>query len=577
MRISAEHQDFGSFFDFVETDSDNIFVAYSFKPDDVSEWHISAEYFNIDYVDNAGFNRPTQDLIDNGIYITGQGTAPDGTQIARAGGVISPTGEVVLPRSTVLTHPDDINGAQTWILHSEYSRLLSDTLTFRNISYYQYLNREEIAQNSFVEIIDGATTAENRSELDVKWSEKQKSIFAVNVRYNDVLGFSQFTTEADAPIDLSGPLENRVIPLTEAQQSRLVELRPGLFVSPGGNYDIDGDGVNDFNQSDTTDSTAWQFGLGVQHDSQWTERLSTSVGFRADYFDVEARDPIAPEGVVAGEDSISETLVSYQGSVQYKFTDGIQGYATYSYNESTSNSMAGGNVLNGNNEIDAQNFATENTLFEVGLKYAPAGSPWYADIALFDQERSLRNLDGSNSGVSTTGFETQAYYIEDTYWLTVSFSYLDAEFDDSAAFQESFQVADAFDNSRPDIIEGTGGGSPNFAAFPASNSRLQGLPRQIVTTAGGVDLTQDLSVGFSAVYTKSYPLDFLQTVFIRDQHTLNANASYAFSDALKVRLDISNLTDEDNFRPVFEGGFFGSTLVFPELPRHYSVTATYHF
>ncbi|KTF05604.1 hypothetical protein MGSAQ_002899, partial [marine sediment metagenome] len=37
--------------------------------------------------------------------------------------------------------------------------------------------------------------------------------------------------------------------------------------------------------------------------------------------------------------------------------------------------MAGGTVLGGNNEINPLNFATENTLYEAGVKYAP-NSNW---------------------------------------------------------------------------------------------------------------------------------------------------------------------------------------------------------
>ena len=68
-----------------------------------------------------------------------------------------------------------------------------------NRTYYQYLTREGINQNSFVEIIDDAHTFENRAELHIN----QRTVLGVNLRINDVLGYSQFTTEADNPIDLT--------------------------------------------------------------------------------------------------------------------------------------------------------------------------------------------------------------------------------------------------------------------------------------------------------------------------------------------------------------------------------------
>lgn len=475
IRFSAEYLDHGSFYDFAERDSTNLFVAYRYTPSDVLTWDISAEYYDTDYPDNAGINRPTQDLIDNGIYITGQGTQPNGSTVPGAGAIISPTGEVVIPRNRVFTNPDDINGAETTVIRSSVEYKMTDNVALRNITYYQYLEREEIAQNSFVEIIDGADTFENRTELDYKWNDSQITTVGLALRYNDVLGYSQFTTEADNPIDLTGPISNRVIPLTDAQKARLVELRPGVYVSPGAQYDVDGDGNGDFNLSDTTDSTAWQTGLALQQRSIWTDKFSTIAGLRVDYYDVDARDPLAPIGVEAASDSYSDTLTSYQLSAVYKLTGDVNVYAAFSENDATSNSMAGGTVLGGNNEINPLNFATENTLYEVGVKYAP-NSSWYAEAAVFDQTRSLRNRDGSNSGVKTQGFELQMFYQADDVWINAAYSYLDARFDDSAAFQGTAQVIDAFDNSRPDIIEGTGVGSPSFAAFPCIRQSRSGDP-----------------------------------------------------------------------------------------------------
>ncbi|MBW4965911.1 TonB-dependent receptor [Pseudoalteromonas sp. CR1] len=576
-RVSYEHLDHGSYYDYSGTKSDSLFAALRILPDDKSSWDINFELYQVEFTDNAGINRPTQALIDHGLYITGQGVQANGSTVPAAGSIVSPTGLVNIDRSTVLTDPDNQNEATTYLIHSIYKRELSANASIKNISYFQHLQREEIAQNSFVEIIDGADTAQNRTELTYQWNSDQQTIFAFDVRYNKVLGYSQFTTEADLPIDLTGPLSNRRIPLTDAQKARLVELRPGVFVSPGAQYDINNDGSGDFNLSDTTDSRSWQTGFAIQQDSDWTDKFHTSVGYRVDYYDVEARDPIAPQGQVAASDSINDTLQSGQVSFNYKLNVDFTGYGAASYNEATSNSMAGGNVLGGGNVISAQNFATENTLVEFGLKYAPTNSDWYADGALFSQRRSLRNRDGSNTGIRTTGFESQVFYDAYPYWLSAGYSYIDARYDNSASSQDSAQVADAFDNSRPDIIAGTGVGAPSFTPFAPSNSQVQGIPEQSFSFNGNYSINSKWQTGFSGLYTKSYPLDFLQTVKIRDQYTLNINTSYAFTPSTKLRLDVNNITNQKNWRPVFEGGYFGATLAFPELPINAKLTLTHKF
>ena len=577
VRISYEHIDNGDFFDFSSYKSDSLYGALRFVPDASSTWDINFEYFDVDYTDNAGINRPTQNLIDNGLYITGQGVQANGSLIPRAGSVVSPTGEVLIPRNRVLTDPDNINNATTYLAHSIYSRQINERLALKNTTYFQYLERESIAQNSFVEIIDGAKTAQNRAELSYDWNQNQQTIAALDIRYNSVLGYSQFTTEADAPIDLLGPISNRRIPLTSAQQARLVELRPGVFVSPGGQYDINGDGQGDFSLSDTTNSHSLQSGVAIQHNSRFSDKLSTIIGYRLDYFDVQAKDPIAPQGQIAASDSIADVLESAQISLNYEITPALTTYIAASTNEATSNSMAGGNVLGGDNTISELNFATSNSLVEAGLKYAPDDNNWYIDGAVFTQKRSLRNRDGSNTGIKTSGLEMQAFYAGDRFWLNAGYTYIDARYDNSATSQESRQVADAFDNSRPDIIAGTGVGSPNFTPFTASNNKVQGIPQQSIGVNGGYSITGRWDAGFSGIYTKSYPLDFLQTVLIRDQFTLDVNSRFMFNEQLALRVSINNVTNEKNWRPVFEGGFFGPTLVFPELPIHGEVKLTYSF
>ena len=577
LRVSYEHLDEGSYYDYSGTKSDSLFAALRILPDDKSSWDINFELYQVEFTDNAGINRPTQALIDDGLYITGQGVQANGSTVPSAGSIVSPTGQVKIDRSTVLTDPDNQNEATTYLIHSIYKRELSANASLKNITYFQHLQREEIAQNSFVEIIDGADTAQNRTELTYRWNSDQKTIFAFDVRYNKALGYSQFTTEADLPIDLTGPLSNRRIPLTDAQKVRLVELSPGVFVSPGGQYDLDNDGSGDFNLSDTTDSRSWQTGLAIQQDSDWGDKLHTSVGYRVDYYDVEARDPIAPQGQIAAIDSINDTLHSGQVSFNYKLNADYTTYGAASYNEATSNSMAGGTSLGGDNTISAQNFATENTLVEFGLKYAPTNSDWYADGAVFSQRRSLRNRDGSNTGIRTTGFESQIFYDAYPYWLSAGYSYIDARYDNSASSQDSAQVIDAFDNSRPDIIAGTGVGAPSFTAFAPSNRQVQGIPEQSFSFNGNYSINSKWQMGFSGLYTKSYPLDFLATVKIRDQYTLNVNTSYAFTPRTKLRLDVNNVTNQKNWRPVFEGGYFGATLAFPELPINAKLTLTHNF
>ena len=65
---------------------------------------------------------------------------------------------------------------------------------------------------------------------------------------------------------------------------------------------------------------------------------------------------------------------------------------------------------------------------------------------------------------------------------------------------------------------------------------------------------------------------------IREQVTVNAFVAYhLWATDTDFRLEVFNLTDEENFSPVFDGGFFGSTLVFPEKPINVIFTLRQRF
>ena len=572
IRTSVEIQDNQSYYDYAHHRSQDVYLAYRLKPDAHSEFNASIEYYDVNFTDIAGINRPTQQLIDNGLYITGQGVQPNGSTVPGAFAVITPTGLVNIPRHQVLTDPRDVDWVKTWIGHLRYERALSESTQLISRAYLQHLERFEHANNSFVEIIKGADTAEERTEVvvdrDADWfghRMHQQTDTGIDLRFNHTLGYSQFDTEADLPTDLTLPVAFRRIPLTPDQQAPLVQLSPGLYVSPGAQYPRGGQ-PNGYMISDTTDSNIYQTGIFAQHEMHFTPRWSAMAGVRGDWYYVTARDPLPPPGQSAAHDQVDHLLKAGNASLTYKPVPSIAVYAAASYSESTSNSLGGGMALGANSQIDPANFSTRSTLYEVGAKWAPPAN-WYADAALFSQSRSLRNRDGSNTGILTRGLETQWFYHADGLFANVSASYLWAHYDHSASYQDTTQVLDAFNALRPDIAVGTGVGAPNFAYFPPSTARVQGLPSVTASALIGYDFGGGFGVTLSGVTSNSFPLDYLQTVWIRAQYRLDTSVYYRWTRSqTELRLTVNNVTNQKNWAPVFDGGYFGATDVFPELP-----------
>lgn len=584
-RLSLEGVDDDSYYDFAQTRSQNAYFALAWQASDTLRYDFNLEYFDAGvYPDIAGINRATQDLIDDGIYITGTGVSPDprfaGIPGPRA--VISPTDEVRIPFNRVLNDPQDVSKADHLILNLSTEWHIDDRTSLTNRFAYQNLSKFEVEQNSFVEIIDENRTFEARTELEHEYELQlgrlrlgNHAIAGFAFRYNHVVGFSQFTTEADNPIDLTAPIESRRIPLPPEIRQQLVFLNPpGVFVSPGAGYDLDGDGMNDFLISDTTGSDSYQYGLFYQDDIRLTDRWSLLLGLRGDFYDVSAKDPLPPPGFAAASDSASEFNPGGTASLSYRPAPEQSYYLTWNHSRATINSMAGGYTLDANNEIPEERFGTESELYEIGAKFSLLDDALFVGLAAFDQTRKLRNRDGSVSGIQVQGAEFEAVYQAGSrFFASVGLSWLDPRFDNSSAVQGTRAVVDAFDGSRPDIIMGTGIGSPNFTVFPPGDDRVPGLPSWLLNAFAGYTFDGGLGINLGLVATDSYKLDFLDTVHIPAQYTLNGGVFYD-RGAWELRADFFNITDEDNFSPVF-GGFFGATDVFPELPFNYLVSFNY--
>jgi outer membrane receptor for ferric coprogen and ferric-rhodotorulic acid len=97
LRLSYEGQNADSFYDHVREDFHDVFAALTWEasPNLTIDWN--GEYYHVDFSDNGGWNRPTQRLIDDGLYITGSaGAAPDPANPLRR--AITPTGLAKLSR-----------------------------------------------------------------------------------------------------------------------------------------------------------------------------------------------------------------------------------------------------------------------------------------------------------------------------------------------------------------------------------------------------------------------------------------------------------------------------------------------
>ncbi|MBA3832454.1 MAG: TonB-dependent receptor plug domain-containing protein [Chthoniobacterales bacterium] len=616
-RFSYEGEDSGSFYDFVEYKANDYYLALASRTYDNLRIDFNVEYFDVPhYPDNAGFNRPTQDLIDNGRYVTGPANG------LGFGSTVTPTGLVDLPRSQVNTAPGDGSAAHTVYSQAIVTLDLGPKLSLVNRTSFQYLDKETQNANSFVEIIDNNYTVENRTEAHVKYTlpffgnsfhttvnapadgKDSKAVQSVtettpgplselvtgfDFRFNHIKGFSNFNFEADNLTDLTAPLSTRFFPRDAITGSLPLPGYPGRFggpalVSSGGNYPtgLDSQGnVGVFGNADTNDSNIYQVGYFLQNNFAITDKLSLLIGGRGDLIFADVTDPLPPAGFAPASDSTVVGEGAGNGSLSYKLFPWMTTYGTYSFSQSYNSALGGGLALV-DNTIKESNFHIASDLYEIGSKFSFFEDRLFISVAGFYQDLNRRsNFGGANIKYNTKGLEFESTFQPNkNFFTTLNYSYFSGHLDNvGGVLQATGTVYDAFNPSRPDLVPGTGAGSPNFFNFPPDDYEVSGFPRSVVSAFANYTLDCGLGASLGVVATSRYHLDLLGKVIIPAQYTLNAAVFYR-QPRWEARVDVLNLTDEENFSPsfgFFGGGFLSSDIVYPELPLRVEATIKFKF
>ena len=618
-RVSFEQEDDGSYYRNAYYQSQDVYAALAWKPSDSFRVDANFEYLAVPhYPDIAGINRPTQALIDNDTYIQGTGISPYTGEVPGPNAVATPTGTTTISHSQVFVDPEDFSNSHSYIGQVTSTYKFNDAFSMVNRDYFQSLDKETVNQNSFRELlptnytyehrvefnlnfdvpigtktVGGGGTAKDKEDKDISKAAKEVQPFldiknsiitGLDFRYLHTLGFSQFDTEADEANDLTRNIIYTRVPNSTVESLINVFQAPGfskgILVSSGGTYPTYVNpvtGLTGTPNSDTNDTDIYQGGVFWQQNIAFTPWINVDFGGRGDLVAATTRDPLPPPGFQAASDSIVAGEGAGNASLTIKPTQFVSVYGTFSFTQSSNSALGGGYTLDGNNELEPNNFHIGSYLYEGGIKASLLKNSLYLSVAGFDQTRDLRNRDGSTSNLDFRGVEFEATYQPNkNFHATMSLSYIDAHTTNSTLSADTASVNDTFNDSRPDIIAGTGVGSPSFTTFGPGNLRYPGLPKILFNTT--VSYTFDFGFGanFNATAYSDQNSDIQGNVKIPAQFELDAALFYKRKN-YEVRLDVLNFTDEHNWSSPFEGGFFGATDVFPELPIQVRGTLAFKF
>lgn len=612
--LYAEVEDSGSFYQNTSTDNTLVQASFDMDVNDRVRIQFGGMYHNFDGNQIAGWNRVTQELIDDGTYITGspisidqngdgfnshqefditgdgnfdfapfffgvsqdgnnpQSTAdviaaagldasnPDSATILNALALQNP-GTTQLRRSQVLVAPDDVLANEDYIFYFDIDYTSDGGWNFKNQMFYeQYDNINENAYG-FSQFAD-SSVFENKFIVAKTWESdvvKTSAQLSPSIRITNFQHGDDFINEHFNRRDLTGP--------STGIDRRLLATRIGTDYST---FD-DGNYVN--------------FGIAGLVDLDFNFGLNITGGVRWDTIDIESFTPgdlllfpgpdVDVEGTVDG--------VSWTASASWDFGRwlsndqfSLRPYFTAS-EQSTLIAGQGAEINTGDLQDDAVFDTSE--LIEFGIKGSFLDDKLYFALSIYEQERTDRSAQSivTNQTNRTEGAEIELRWaVTDKLILTAGWSDIEVTnlttLDGGGRF--SFVGTDDFPNVDPATFAGGTLGGIIFTDGEGG-ARRAGIPENIFTLTGTYQITPQIAGNVSVIDVDAVDSGLSGSVRLPAYTLVNLGLNYQ-NERWFFGANLKNVTNERYFRSNFPN-LFGSQIVLPELPRHYTATLQFKF
>jgi iron complex outermembrane receptor protein len=384
-----------------------------------------------------------------------------------------------------------------------------------------------------------------------------------SIRYTDFEHGDDYTNEYFARRDLTGP--------STALDARLLATA------------IDDD-YTEYYIGEYTD-----IGIAFLTDLSWENGLSLLLGARHDRIDMESRQPadkllLASSNNFCTDGSCIDLSAdndvsgnSWTVSLSYDIANsGIIPYITVSEQatviagqgaELTVSNVASGGAFDSSDLLE---FGVKGELLEDGRLYF--------SLAHYEQERTDFSAQSivTNQAVKTEGTEFELRWaVNDALFVGATYTNVEAKNLASIADGNRFSFFGAEDlpNVPSHLLFGGQIAGPINVA--ASGGRRAGMPENIYSAYGTYLFDNGLTISASVTDVDSAPSGFSNSIILPGYTLLNMTVGWE-SDSWNFSLTGKNLTDERYFRSNFPN-LFGSTIVLPELPRHFIARAQYSF
>lgn len=591
--LYGELENSDSYYENTQTDQTVLQASFNVDITDNLRFEFGGMYHDYDGNQVAGWNRLTQELVDNGTYITGTAlpldTDGDGQISHEEYGAVNIAGNsffyvpasaftddeatelmqlqnvgtTTLRGDQVLVAPDDQLGNEAITLYFD-TIYYSDNWEIRNQFFYdayENINENAYGFSQFHDswVIEDKVIFATEYESDSLLAQFQ---FSPSVRYTDFEHGDDFTYEYFNRRDLTMP--------SSALDRRLLSTRSGKNFD---NYDV-GNYLN--------------FGIAAMTDLTWDWGLNLVLGLRYDTIDIESTSRTDLLLGATGDETpeyAEETVNgwSWNTSISYEFENGLIPYITLA-EQATLVAGQGAEIGVGqlNQEGGSGAFDTSD-LIEFGIKGSLLDDTLYFALSSFEQERTDFNTQNTvtNNTTNNKGTEFELRWVVNDN-LVVSAGYTNIKVINLTARENGNQFGflgaeDLINLTDPSLVFGGNVIGLNLIGegFANTDGRKAGIPENIYTLTATYDFQNGYAANVSVVDVEEVASGFSASVMLPAYTLVNAGVSYEAED-WTFNLTVKNLTDERYFRSNFPD-LFGSQIVLPELPRHWNARFTYKF
>lgn len=583
--VYGELEDSKSFYKGVEPEHQMLQVATDLDFGGGLTTSFGGQYYNSEgYVQTAGWNRITQDLIDNGTYITGQDTTLVDTD---GNGYLTPNelggfglssyyfgfppgadprftldsgvGTTQLDQRTVHISDADFSDTTTLTLFADVVKEIGDDAVKLQL-FYDQLDNQRFVSYGFpadykAQVIEGRLTYDFLYEPE------------------------------EAPITLNGSVgaSHRAYDATKRESfnsGRIALDRRDISAGATATDILDSPFTTEAVAGQTWETdvrSEWSdTGFFANADVTFYDFLSILLGARHDFYEVTSQDRGTLVFGTTDEQSDKDQAFTYNVSAMLLTPWGVRPYFTYAETTAIEVSQAGdvspSLVQNGS-------WLSDGELREVGIKFELLDAALTGSIAAYEQQRTRVDQFANIVGTTGKGFEAEFRYLA-TENLSFTFA--------GNVQHTTIKGPDgSFYYLRPDQVgvtgvNGYGGAYATFAlsGLPGRSGSYndESIPESVVSLFGTYT-TDEYDWGMAGVtagvtHTTETGARLTDSIQLPAYTLFNA-AAFADLGDFELQLNVDNITDKEYYTPLAD--LYADVGVLPGKGREIRFTAKYKF